>query len=34
VIILAYAVAVQLVWMNFAQHAGDWIRYRVWPIVW
>lgn len=33
VIILAYAVAVQFVWMNFAQHAGDWIPYRVWPIV-
>jgi hypothetical protein len=33
VIILAYAVAVQFVWMNFAQHAGDWIPYRVWPII-
>lgn len=33
VIILAYAVAVQFVWMNFAQHAGDWIPYRVWPIL-
>jgi hypothetical protein len=33
VIILAYAIAVQFVWMNFAQHAGDWIPYRVWPII-
>jgi hypothetical protein len=33
VIILAYAVAVQFVWLNFAQHAGDWIPYRVWPTI-
>jgi hypothetical protein len=33
VIIIAYAVAVQFVWLNFAQHAGDWIPYRVWPTI-
>lgn len=31
VIILAYGVAVQFVWLNFAQHANDWIPYRLWP---
>ena len=31
VIILAYAFAVQFVWLNFAQHSGDWIPYRLWP---
>ena len=29
-IILAYAVAVQFVWLNFAQHARDWVPYRFW----
>ena len=30
VIICAYAVAVQFVWLNFAQHARDWVPYRFW----
>lgn len=30
VIILAYAAAVQFVWLNFAFHARDWVPYRFW----
>ncbi len=32
VVLVAYAFAVQFVWLNYAQHAEDWVPYRVWPL--
>jgi hypothetical protein len=32
--IVAYSATIQFVWLNYAEHATDWIPYRVFPFEW